>query len=72
MKITLTELMQILATDAEVKALRAERIVLKQQIMDLVAGDEEMQAKVQAAFEKSEVVEAKMRAVVESRPVVNP
>lgn len=68
MKITLTELKEILATDAEVKALRLEREQLRQQIMDLVAGDEAMQAKVQAAFDKSEAVETKMREAVANRP----
>lgn len=64
MKITLTELEHVLADRAELKALRAERDVLLQQILDLTAGDAAMQAKVAAAFNKSEAVEAKMRAAI--------
>lgn len=68
MQLTFTELREVLALEAEAKQLRFEREQLKQQIMDLVAGDEAMQAKVQAAFDKSEAVETKMRDAVTSRP----
>jgi len=62
MKITLTELRQILATEALVVALAAERAQLKQQIVELLAGDAALMEKAKAAFEKSEAVEARMRA----------
>lgn len=68
MKITLTELLQILDDRAELKALQAERIALKAQIMELLAGDAAMAAKVSSAFDKSESVEDKMRAAVAARP----
>lgn len=64
MKITLTELLQMLDDRDELKALRVERAELEQKILDLVAGDAAMQAKVAAAFNKSEAVEAKMRAAL--------
>lgn len=64
MKISLTELEQIFADRAELEKLRAERAVLLQRILDLVAGDAAMQEKIAAAFNKSEAVEAKMRAAI--------
>lgn len=67
MKITLTELRALLAEDAAVAALLVERAALKQQILDLLAGDADTAAKVQAAFDKSEATEAKMRAAVAGR-----
>lgn len=62
MEISLTELKQILATDALVAALFIERAALKQQILDLLAGDAALTEKANAAFAKSEAAEAKMRA----------
>jgi cell division protein FtsB len=67
MKISFTELKQLLADDAELKALRLEREALKKQVMDLLAGDAEVAAQVQAVFDKSETVEGKMRAGVAGR-----
>lgn len=61
MKISLTELRQLLAEDALLAALVVERAALKQQILDLLAGDAALQAKVTSAFAKAEAVEAKMR-----------
>jgi len=67
MRITLTELKEILANEAELKAVRVERELLKQQVLELLAGDAAVQAKVQAAFDKSEAVEEKMRAATVGR-----
>ena len=67
MRISLTELKQILSDDAELKALRQEREELKKQVMDLLAGDAAVAAQVQALFDKSESVESKMRAGVAGR-----
>jgi len=67
MRITFTELKEILANEAELKAIRVERELLKQQILELLAGDAAVQAKVQAAFDKSEAVEDKMRAATVGR-----
>jgi cell division protein FtsB len=67
MKISLTELKQILADDAELQALRKERAELRQQILDLLAGDAAVAAQAQAVFDKSESVESKMRAGVAGR-----
>jgi len=67
MRITLTELKEILAIEAELKAVRVERELLKQQVLELLAGDAAVQAKVQAAFDKSEAVEEKMRAATVGR-----
>lgn len=61
MKITLTELREILANDALIAALLVERAALKQQILDLLAGDAALQAKASEAFARSEALEAKMR-----------
>jgi len=67
MKITLTELFQILDSRAELAALRIERDSLKQQVLELVAGDAAVAAKVTEAFNRSEAVEAKMRAATVGR-----
>lgn len=67
MQISLTELLQIIDDRRELVALRAEREALRQQITDLVAGDAAVAAAVGAAFDKSESVEAKMRAGVAGR-----
>ena len=68
MKITLTELRQLLAEDALVAALLVERAALRQQIIDLLAGDAALQAAATAAFDKSEATEAKMRAGLPAQP----
>jgi phage shock protein A len=69
LKITLTELREILANDAEIIALRgqvvdllASNADLKRQILDLLAGDAALQAKANEAFAKAEALEAKARA----------
>jgi len=67
MRITFTELKEILANEAELRAIRFERELLKQQILELLVGDAAVQAKVQAAFDKSEAVEDKMRAATVGR-----
>lgn len=75
MKITLTELREILRCDKQrrrlkrrVRALLAERVALQQEISVLLAGDAALLAKAQAAFDKSETVEAKMRGAVPAQP----
>ena len=67
MRITLTELKEILANEAELRVIRVERELLRQQVLELLAGDAAVQAKVQAAFDKSEAVEEKMRAATVGR-----
>lgn len=61
MKITLTELLRILADRQRIHDLLIERAALKQQIQDLLAGDAVLLAKATAAFEKAEALEAKAR-----------
>jgi len=69
MKLSFTELRDVLKTYDERDALKVERDALKAEVLALLAGDAELAAKVQAAFEKSEAVEARMRAFIGSRQV---
>lgn len=62
MKLTFTEHLQILAEKELLRALLVERVALKKQIFDLLAGSADLQAQATAAFERSESLEAKMRA----------
>lgn len=62
MKITLTELLRMLADRQRIHDLLIERAVLKQQILELVADDAAKLAKAKELYEKTEIVEAKMRA----------
>lgn len=75
MKLSFTELREILATYAElevrrqqVRQLLTESIALRQQIIDLLAGDAATQAKAAELFAKSEATEARMRAGLPTTP----
>jgi hypothetical protein len=70
MKISLTELREILATaeerdmlKAQNAALTVERDGLKAEVMALVAHDAKLAAQVNAAFETSEALESKLRGI---------
>jgi hypothetical protein len=62
MRISFTELKQILADEAELKAVRRERDVLRQQVVDLMADRADTLARVQAVLDQSETLELKMRS----------
>jgi len=53
--------------DQVITDLLVANAALRQEITDLVAGDTETAAKVEAAFQKSEATEAKMRAAAAGR-----